>query len=101
MKKPKRPPNAYLLWFKHARDDIKKKHPGLKVTEIAKIAGIIWHGMKDKSESTYDITVGIIFYNHPPFIVRIFFKNSFNSSVSLLSERMADALMKNLKNFEL
>ncbi|XP_063707908.1 mobility group protein 1A-like [Culicoides brevitarsis] len=48
--KPKRPLSAYMLWLNSAREGIKKEHPGIKVTEIAKKGGEIWRGMKDKSE---------------------------------------------------
>lgn len=49
--KPKRPLSAYMLWLNSAREGIKKEHPGIKVTEIAKKGGEIWRGMKDKSVS--------------------------------------------------
>uniref|UniRef100_U5EWH5 Putative high mobility group non-histone protein n=1 Tax=Corethrella appendiculata TaxID=1370023 RepID=U5EWH5_9DIPT len=48
--RPKRPLSAYMLWLNSAREQIKKDHPGIKVTEIAKKGGEIWRGMKDKSE---------------------------------------------------
>lgn len=49
--KPKRPLSAYMIWLNSAREGIKKEHPGIKVTEIAKKGGEIWRGMKDKSVS--------------------------------------------------
>lgn len=49
--KPKRPLSAYMLWLNSAREGIKREHPGIKVTEIAKKGGEIWRGMKDKSVS--------------------------------------------------
>ncbi|TMW45012.1 hypothetical protein DOY81_009909 [Sarcophaga bullata] len=48
--KPKRPLSAYMIWLNSAREGIKREHPGIKVTEIAKKGGEIWRGMKDKSE---------------------------------------------------
>lgn len=51
MEKPKRPMSAYLMWLNQsARDKIKKEHPGLKVTEVAKKGGEMWRSMEDKSE---------------------------------------------------
>ncbi|KAH8327241.1 hypothetical protein KR074_007955 [Drosophila pseudoananassae] len=48
--KPKRPLSAYMLWLNSARDSIKREHPGIKVTEVAKKGGELWRAMKDKSE---------------------------------------------------
>ncbi|KAH8401804.1 hypothetical protein KR009_007930 [Drosophila setifemur] len=48
--KPKRPLSAYMLWLNSARESIKREHPGIKVTEVAKKGGELWRGMKDKSE---------------------------------------------------
>jgi len=48
--KPKRPLSAYFIWLNETRESIKKEHPGIKVTEIAKKGGELWRGMKDKSE---------------------------------------------------
>ncbi|XP_059621659.1 high mobility group protein D-like [Phlebotomus argentipes] len=48
--KPKRPLSAYMLWLNENRETIKKEHPGIKVTEIAKKGGELWRNMKDKSE---------------------------------------------------
>jgi len=48
--RPKRPLSAYMIWLNETRESIKKEHPGIKVTEIAKKGGELWRGMKDKSE---------------------------------------------------
>ncbi|GAB0088100.1 High mobility group protein Z [Sergentomyia squamirostris] len=48
--KPKRPLSAYMLWLNEHREKIKKDHPGIKVTEIAKKGGEMWRNMKDKRE---------------------------------------------------
>lgn len=49
--KPKRPLSAYMLWLNSARESIKREHPGIKVTEVAKKGGELWRAMKDKSVS--------------------------------------------------
>lgn len=60
--KPKRPLSAYMLWLNSAREGIKKEHPGIKVTEIAKKGGEMWRGMKDKSVSIEVRNHTIYFY---------------------------------------
>ncbi|XP_065345352.1 FACT complex subunit Ssrp1 isoform X2 [Cloeon dipterum] len=47
--KPKRPMSAYFLWFNSNRENIKKKYPGISVTEVAKKAGEMWKELTDKS----------------------------------------------------
>ena len=47
---PKRATTAFMLWLNETREEIKKEHPGIKVTEIAKKAGEIWGTLKDKSK---------------------------------------------------
>ncbi|XP_044313386.1 high mobility group protein D-like [Drosophila rhopaloa] len=39
-----------MLWLNSARESIKRKNPGIKVTEVAKRGGEFWRAMKDKSE---------------------------------------------------
>ena len=46
---PKRAMSAYFLWMNANRENIKKDHPGLSVTEFGKKAGEIWKEMSDKS----------------------------------------------------
>lgn len=50
--KPKRPLSAYMLWLNDTRESIKREHPGIKVTEVAKKGGELWRGLKDKSVSS-------------------------------------------------
>lgn len=38
-----------MLWLNDTREQIKKENPGLKITEIAKKGGEMWHELKDKS----------------------------------------------------
>ncbi|XP_063539906.1 high mobility group protein D-like [Cydia strobilella] len=47
--RPKRPMSAYFLWLNSVREEIKAENPGIKVTEIAKLAGQMWQKMDDKS----------------------------------------------------
>jgi hypothetical protein len=48
--RPKRPLSAYMIWLNENREAIKKEHPGIKVTEIAKRGGELWRGLRDKTE---------------------------------------------------
>ena len=41
----KRALSAYFFFINENREDIKKKNPGIKVTEIAKKAGELWSKM--------------------------------------------------------
>lgn len=52
-KPPKRPPTAYFLWANDNRETLKKKHPNLKQTEIAKIAGQQWGKMTDAAKKKW------------------------------------------------
>lgn len=51
--RPKRPLSAYMLWLNDNRESIKREHPGIKVTEVAKRGGELWRGLKDKSVSIF------------------------------------------------
>lgn len=48
--KPKRASTAFMLWLNATREQIKKEHPGITVTEIAKKGGEMWRELKDKSK---------------------------------------------------
>ncbi|RXG54821.1 FACT complex subunit Ssrp1 [Armadillidium vulgare] len=48
--RPKRPQSAYFLWLNEMRETIKKKNPGISITEISKKAGQMWREVKDKTE---------------------------------------------------
>ena len=47
---PKRATTAFMLWLNENRETIKKDNPGIKITEIAKKGGEMWHVLKDKSK---------------------------------------------------
>lgn len=47
--RPKRPLSAYMIWLNENREAIKKEHPGIKVTEIAKRGGELWRELTDKT----------------------------------------------------
>ena len=48
---PKKPLTAYMVWLQENRPNIKKKYPGLSVTELSKKAGELWKALEDKSVS--------------------------------------------------
>lgn len=48
--RPKRPLSGYFLWLNENREQIKRAHPGIKVTEVARLGGEIWRTLKDKSK---------------------------------------------------
>ncbi|MCL4128187.1 UNVERIFIED_CONTAM: hypothetical protein GTU68_024625, partial [Idotea baltica] len=48
--KPKRPQSAYFIWLNETRDSIKKKYPGISITDVSKKAGMMWKEVKDKTE---------------------------------------------------
>lgn len=47
--KPKRAGTAFMMWLNETREQIKRDHPGIKVTDIAKKGGEMWRELKDKS----------------------------------------------------
>ena len=48
---PKKPMTAYMLWLQENRPAIKKRYPGISVTEISKKAGELWKEVTDKTVS--------------------------------------------------
>ena len=46
---PKKNQSAYFLWMNQNREQIKKDHPGLSMTEMTKKAGEIWRDLADKT----------------------------------------------------
>lgn len=48
--KPKRAPSAYFLYLADMREQIKKDHPGITITEITKKAGEMWREVSDKTK---------------------------------------------------
>merc|ERR1711936_249156 len=51
--KLKRPLNAYMMFANEKRPELQKKHPELKITEIAKMIGEEWRSMSDDEKSPY------------------------------------------------
>lgn len=47
--RPKRATSAFMLWLNDTREQIKRDHPGIKVTDIAKKGGEMWRELKDKT----------------------------------------------------
>ena len=58
---PKRPQTAYFLWMNENREDLKRKHPDLAVTELSKKAGEIWQKMSSKEKLVCCDFLNIIF----------------------------------------
>ncbi|KAG0299201.1 hypothetical protein BGZ98_010259 [Dissophora globulifera] len=50
---PKRPRNSYIFFTLMKRDDIKKKHPEFKPTEITKMLGEEWQKLSESEKENY------------------------------------------------
>ena len=51
---PKKPMTAYFQWLNaEGRDDIKKEHPGMTITEAAKAAGEKWKNLDEEVKKKY------------------------------------------------
>ncbi|KAF9179360.1 hypothetical protein BGZ50_006978 [Haplosporangium sp. Z 11] len=50
---PKRPRNSYIFFTLMKRDDIKKKHPEFKPTEITKMLGEEWQKLSETEKESY------------------------------------------------
>ncbi|KAH7980541.1 hypothetical protein HPB49_017114 [Dermacentor silvarum] len=48
--KPKRPPNAYMLWLAENRDKIKKDNPSFTIIDVMKRAGELWKEVTNKTK---------------------------------------------------
>lgn len=46
---PKKALSAYMFWLNATREQIKKDHPGISITELSKKAGVLWKALDDKS----------------------------------------------------
>ncbi|OMJ66299.1 hypothetical protein SteCoe_36896 [Stentor coeruleus] len=53
MEAPKRYPSAYLHFVKEKRQDIIRKHPEFKTTDIVKTLGTMWNNMSDDEKHVY------------------------------------------------
>ena len=51
--KPKRAPNAYMMFCKKMRPEIIKENPDLKFTEIGKRLGELWRGLTDDEKKKH------------------------------------------------
>ncbi|RXG54820.1 ARS-binding factor 2, mitochondrial [Armadillidium vulgare] len=53
--RPKRPQSAYFLWLNEMRETIKKKNPGISITEISKKAGQMkWEEKAVEAKARYE-----------------------------------------------
>lgn len=59
---PKRPQSAYFLWMNANREAMKKKHPGLSITEMSKAAGEAWRGIDAEEKKVTHPHPFIMFY---------------------------------------
>lgn len=50
---PKRPANPYMFYQAEVRDSVKKEHPELKMTDIAKKIGLKWKALNDSEKQPY------------------------------------------------
>ena len=50
---PKRPKSSYIIFCGAKRDEIKKKNPEMKATEITSKLGEIWQSLNDKQKKKY------------------------------------------------
>lgn len=48
--RPKRPLSSYMIFLSGQRERIKREHPEMKITEIAKLGGQMWRALEDKSK---------------------------------------------------
>ena len=51
--KPKRKPNAYVIFSSHHRAGIKEDHPGLKMTEITKKLSEMWGALTQEEKNQW------------------------------------------------
>ncbi len=52
-KKEKRPLNGYMKFAQQKRATVAAQNPGLKVTEVSKKLGAIWHSLSDSEKLSY------------------------------------------------
>jgi hypothetical protein len=52
--KPKRPPNAYILFMKEMRPKILKDNPSAKVAEVSKIGGAMWKELTPSKKKKFE-----------------------------------------------
>ncbi|EKX38170.1 hypothetical protein GUITHDRAFT_77375, partial [Guillardia theta CCMP2712] len=50
---PKKPMNAFLLWFLDPSNTMKQRHPGLKHAELMSVASEHWKSMKEIEKGVY------------------------------------------------
>jgi hypothetical protein len=57
-KMPKKPRSSYLYYCEATRDDLKKEHPDLSMTELAKLLGEGWHSLVESEKAKYVAAAG-------------------------------------------
>jgi len=51
---PKRPVSGYMLWLNDVRSQLKEDNPGLKITELSKVAGQKWRSLSSSVKAKYE-----------------------------------------------
>ena len=51
--KPKRPMNAFMMFAKENRTQLREDNPELKVTEVSKLLGAKWREMTEDEKSPF------------------------------------------------
>ena len=54
---PKKPLSSFMIYSNEHRQEVKTAHPELKITQIAKILGQMWHQLSAEEQSKYKIIV--------------------------------------------
>lgn len=58
---PKRPVSGYMLWLNDVRSQLKEDNPGLKITELSKVAGQKWRSLSSSVKAVNDHFVSFSF----------------------------------------
>lgn len=45
--------NAFMLFSKAHREDVKRLNPGISVVDIAKVLGSMWRGLSDEEKAAW------------------------------------------------
>lgn len=51
--RPKKPMQAFFMYSRDNKDEMKKEYPDLKHTEIMKKLGEVWNGLSEKKKEPY------------------------------------------------
>lgn len=51
----KKPKNAFIIFCQEKRPQLMKKYPDMKLTDISKKLGEMWHSLNDDDRNMYNI----------------------------------------------